>query len=201
MADRDTEDRILDAAHTVFLQRGTAGARMQEVADEAGVNKALLHYYFRDKDTLAGAVFEREFRRLVRPVMATLGSDLPLEDKVRRTVELYVDGLSDFPLMPGYVLAEIHFHPERMEDFLSSVAARQPARVLQGLGSGHAALFITGRQYEQGAGQGIKVQFRQGIQMLALNDAGPTAKLPQHVDAGSGAYKRRRQPPGAMQSV
>src|SRR3954470_3507979 len=42
--DTDTEARILDAAHVVFVRRGTAGARMQEIADEAGVNKALLHY-------------------------------------------------------------------------------------------------------------------------------------------------------------
>ena len=45
--DGDTEQRILDAAHMVFVRRGTAGARMQEIAEEAGVNKALLHYYFR----------------------------------------------------------------------------------------------------------------------------------------------------------
>ena len=50
--DRDTEQRILDAAHRVFLRRGTAGARMQEIADEAAVNKALLHYYFRSKDEI-----------------------------------------------------------------------------------------------------------------------------------------------------
>lgn len=129
----ETRDKILDAAKTVFLEQGSSGARMQEIADAAGVNKALLHYYFRDKETLAGAVFQREFRRLVQPVMATLGSDLPLEDKVRRTVDLYVDGLSTFPLMPGYVMAEIHFHPERIEDFLASVADQQPAPLVRGV--------------------------------------------------------------------
>ncbi|HET9012913.1 MAG TPA: helix-turn-helix domain-containing protein, partial [Gemmatimonadaceae bacterium] len=51
-ADADAEQRILDAAHKVFVRRGTAGARMQEIADEAGVNKALLHYYFRNKSRL-----------------------------------------------------------------------------------------------------------------------------------------------------
>ena len=56
---RDTEQRILDAAHAVFVRRGTAGARMQEIAAEAGVNQALLHYYFRSKEQLSQAVFER----------------------------------------------------------------------------------------------------------------------------------------------
>jgi len=57
--DRDTEQRILDAAHAVFVRRGSAGARMQEIAAEAGVNQALLHYYFRTKELLARAAFER----------------------------------------------------------------------------------------------------------------------------------------------
>jgi AcrR family transcriptional regulator len=45
-ADQETRGKILDAAHTVFLRKGTAGSRTQEIADEAGVNKALVHYYF-----------------------------------------------------------------------------------------------------------------------------------------------------------
>ena len=51
--DGDTEQRILEAARVVFVRRGTAGARMQEIAAEAGVNQALLHYYFRSKERLA----------------------------------------------------------------------------------------------------------------------------------------------------
>ena len=53
--DKDTEQRILEAARTVFLRDGTAGARMQEIAREAGVNQALLHYYFRSKERLSAA--------------------------------------------------------------------------------------------------------------------------------------------------
>ena len=59
VADDGTEQRILDAADAVFVRRGTDGARMQEIAAEAGVNKALLHYYYRTKDGLAEAVFRR----------------------------------------------------------------------------------------------------------------------------------------------
>ena len=79
MDDRDTEDRILDAAHAVFLRRGTAGARMQEVADEAGVNKALLHYYFRSKDQLAQSVFQRALGELLPQAMDILRSPLAIE--------------------------------------------------------------------------------------------------------------------------
>ena len=55
--DGETEKLILHAAKAVFIRRGTAGARMQEIAEEAGVNQALLHYYFRSKEKLSEAVF------------------------------------------------------------------------------------------------------------------------------------------------
>ena len=53
----ETEKRILQAATEVFLQKGMGGARMQEIADKAGINKAMLHYYFRSKDRLYEQVF------------------------------------------------------------------------------------------------------------------------------------------------
>lgn len=52
-----TEQRIFDAAHEIFVQKGLDGAKMQEIADKAGINKALLHYYFRDKQRLFEGVF------------------------------------------------------------------------------------------------------------------------------------------------
>src|SRR5215813_13556004 len=91
--DGDTEQRILDAAHAVFVRRGTAGARMQEIAAEAGVNQALLHYYFRTKEHLAKAAFERAAAQLMPSVIRIIGSDGDLEGKVTRIVELYVDQL------------------------------------------------------------------------------------------------------------
>src|SRR6185312_14461379 len=93
-ADADTERRILDAAHAVFLRRGTAGARMQEIADEAGVNKALLHYYFRSKDRLAEAVFQRVAGTLFPPVLAVMASDAEIEDKVRRVIAIELEELT-----------------------------------------------------------------------------------------------------------
>src|SRR5690349_12567152 len=110
--DVDTEQRILDAAHAVFLRRGTAGARMQEIADEAGVNKALLHYYFRSKDRLAEAVFGRVMRALFPPLLALLGSDLEIEEKVRRFVAFELDALATNPYVPAYLIAEMNQHPD-----------------------------------------------------------------------------------------
>ncbi|HKP75066.1 MAG TPA: helix-turn-helix domain-containing protein [Longimicrobiaceae bacterium] len=133
--DQETEQRILDAAHAVFMRRGTEGARMQEIAEEAGVNKALLHYYFRSKDKLAEAVFVRAGRRLFPPVIATLTSELPLEDKVRRVVEIELDNLSASPHLPGYVLCEVNHHPERVGQLAGAMAGRP----VEGFGRGIAA--------------------------------------------------------------
>lgn len=121
MADRDSEERILDAAHAVFLRRGTAGARMQEVADEAGVNKALLHYYFRSKDQLAQAVFRRAIGELLPHAMELLRSEMALEEKVRAIVGVYVDSLRQSPFLPGYMLGELTHHPERVHETFESL--------------------------------------------------------------------------------
>jgi len=119
--DTDAEARILDAAHVVFVRRGTAGARMQEIADEAGVNKALLHYYFRSKSRLAAAVFQRVARGLFQSVSEILGSDAPIEDKVRRVVQLYLAQLAKAPYAPAYVISELNQHPDRAAQFVEAV--------------------------------------------------------------------------------
>ena len=59
--DLNTEQKILLAAKKIFVEKGLEGARMQEIANEAGINKALLHYYFRSKDKLFEGVFREAF--------------------------------------------------------------------------------------------------------------------------------------------
>lgn len=125
--DVETRDRILTAARATFLQHGTSGARMQEIADEAGVNKALLHYYFRSKERLAEEVFRREARRLLPGVIRLFASEMPLEQKVRRIVDLYFEVLDDAPALPAYLLAEMHYHPDRLRSFVASVTGGEPA--------------------------------------------------------------------------
>jgi TetR/AcrR family transcriptional regulator len=61
----ETERKILQAAREVFQRKGLYGARMQEIADAAGINKALLHYYFRNKDKLFDAIFSDVFQNFI----------------------------------------------------------------------------------------------------------------------------------------
>ncbi len=118
--DGDTERRILDAARIVFVRRGTAGARMQEIAEEAGVNQALLHYYFRSKERLAATVFREAASKLLPAVLGLFGSEIPLEAKVEQFVHLYIDTARRSPFLPGYVLSEMHHHPERLTAMLEA---------------------------------------------------------------------------------
>jgi AcrR family transcriptional regulator len=124
--DGDTERRILDAAHVVFMRSGTAGARTQEIAAEAGVNSALLHYYFRSKDRLAEAVFTRAAGKLFPAVAGVLMSDLPLEQKVRKVIEVELDRLSRTPYLPAYVISELAYHPERIHQLISALTGTRP---------------------------------------------------------------------------
>jgi TetR/AcrR family transcriptional regulator len=120
-----TELRILDAAHEVFLARGTDGARMQEIADAAGVNKALLHYYFRTKEGLSQAVFERAATALLSDVLPIMASDLTLEEKIERFVERELDILSAHPYLPGYVISELTHHPDRLVAVFSKLGGNR----------------------------------------------------------------------------
>lgn len=124
--DGDTERRILQAARSVFVRRGTSGARMQEIAEEAGVNQALLHYYFRSKDGLAAAVFREVAERLLPAVFRVLASELSLEEKVEQFVHLYIDTVRQSPFMPGYIISELHHHPERLTELMSQATGAQP---------------------------------------------------------------------------
>ena len=132
-ADDGTERRILDAADLVFVRRGTDGARMQEIAGEAGVNKALLHYYYRTKEQLSQAVFQRAASTLLPAVIQIMASDIELEEKIERTVETYLVQLSLRPYLPGYILSELAHRPERVLALVSAAQGRIKNRALRKL--------------------------------------------------------------------
>lgn len=130
-ADQETRDRILDAADRVFIRSGTAGGRTQEIADEAGVNKALVHYYFGTKAALADAVFARALGLLVPRIFGILADPARgLEQKVAAIVKEQIDFHSGRPYFAGYMVAELHAHPERVARILTA-HGRIPLDVLR----------------------------------------------------------------------
>lgn len=108
-----TEQKIFDAAHEIFTQKGMDGAKMQEIADRAGINKALLHYYYRTKEKLYEAVVRVIISKALPAIWQVIESDLPLEEKIKRFVETYIGIISRNPFIPLFIISEINKHPER----------------------------------------------------------------------------------------
>lgn len=119
--DSTTESNIMEAAKRIFVLKGFEGARMQEIADEAGINKALLHYYFRSKDKLFEAVFIDAFVKFVPTILITLNSNSPLFRKIEVFVDHYIDVLSKNPFIPGFILHELGHNTERLSKIIRTV--------------------------------------------------------------------------------
>ena len=126
------EENILEAARKVFVTKGMAGARMQDIADEAGINKAMLHYYFKDKKKLFEVVFLQEAQKFFPKINKVFKSELPLFEKIENFVNEYIDEMQVNPYLPWFVLNEINRDPEH---FLYKVWGKnnlpQPAKFLE----------------------------------------------------------------------
>ena len=109
-----TEQQILDAAKTVFQAKGMDGARMQEIADAAGINKAMLHYYYRSKEMLFEAVFKAAFLLLAPQLNAILNDDASIEEKIRSFSNNYITFMMKHPYLPNFIFQELN----RKEDFI-----------------------------------------------------------------------------------
>ncbi|WP_153797098.1 TetR/AcrR family transcriptional regulator [Foetidibacter luteolus] len=107
-----TEARILEAAKKVFITRGMAGARMQDIANEAGINKALLHYYFRSKEKLFETIFREIAQRFIPRMTAIFESDLTLFEKIEVFSSEYIDNVMKNPYIPLFVLNELNKQPD-----------------------------------------------------------------------------------------
>ena len=88
---------------------------MQEIAAEAGVNQALLHYYFRNKERLSTAVFQQVASRIFPALAQTLAAEIPLDEKIDRLIAIYLANLSQNLFVPGSMISELPHTPERVQ--------------------------------------------------------------------------------------
>lgn len=111
--DRSTEEKIKEAARTVFTRKGFAATRTRDIAEEAGLNLALLNYYFRSKEKLFEIIMLEKlhaFFGFIGPIIYNESSSL--EMKVEGIVSQYIDMLQDNPDIPFFVMGEIRNNPE-----------------------------------------------------------------------------------------
>lgn len=113
-----TELKIFEAAREIFQSKGLEGARMQEIADKAEINKSMLHYYYRSKEKLFEKVYQLSIIRLIPQIASLLNEDIPLEQKLRNFTEKYLELIKHNPDIPLFVLHEMNKNPGRMKSFM-----------------------------------------------------------------------------------
>ena len=109
--DTNTEHIILKAAKRVFQNKGMDGARMQEIADEAKINKAMPHDYYRSKQLLFEAVFSNAFALLAPQLNAILNDESSVEQKIRNFTTNYISFMSKHPYLPTFIIQELNRNP------------------------------------------------------------------------------------------
>jgi len=110
--DSTTEEKILRAARKVFIAKGMAGARMQDIADEAGINKALLHYYFRSKEKLFEQIFKELSFQFLPRVNSIFESESSLFEKIEMFCSEYISKLIENPFIPLFIVNEMNKQPD-----------------------------------------------------------------------------------------
>ncbi len=136
-----TEEKIIVAARKVFTKKGLSGARMQDIADEAGINKALLHYYFRSKDKLFEKIFEEGSKKMFMTVNALVESaDLNLFQKIEKIIEAHIQIEIENPYIPAFIMNEANQNPEFIKKFLQDtikLPIKLVEQIQEGINLGH----------------------------------------------------------------
>lgn len=125
-----TEEKIFYAARIVFQKKGFAGARMQEIADEAGINKAMLHYCFKNKQLLFEAVFMNAFSQLAPQINEIFNSEASIFEKIKNFTHDYISFVIDNPYLPPFVIQEMNNNPEFVMKFLKNENRPNPSLLL-----------------------------------------------------------------------
>jgi AcrR family transcriptional regulator len=121
-----TEQSILEAAKKVFIEKGKDGARMQEIADEAGINKALLHYYFRSKQKLFEAVFLESFEKFFPKINLLMSSDESFLAIIEVFIDNYIELILENPHIPLFVLHELNQNPGNLAQIMGGKIPHLP---------------------------------------------------------------------------
>jgi len=112
---RGSEEKILTAAVSVFLKNGKAGARMQEIADEAGVNKSLLHYYFRTKEKIYLAVLKDVVKKIIMKIVENLDLSLDFQQIINNLIHTQINSINENKQLFQFVMGEVWMNPDEVK--------------------------------------------------------------------------------------
>lgn len=137
----NTEEKIKEAARKIFTEKGFAATRTRDIADEAGINIALLNYYFRSKENLFQIIMFENLQLFIQDVLGILNNEATtLHQKVDVLAEHYIDMLLNNPGLPVFVLNTINSNPAALLEGINGLTNAQPT--------------VLSRQWQQWAGGG-----------------------------------------------
>ncbi|MEI6949528.1 TetR/AcrR family transcriptional regulator [Paraflavisolibacter sp. H34] len=114
--DCKTEHHIRETAKRIFFKEGKMRATTQDIADAAGVNRTLLHYYFRSRDALFTAVFQEAFQKLRQGLHAAIESQEPFRQKLESFINAYFDQLVEAPYLETFLVLQLAQDPGKYEE-------------------------------------------------------------------------------------
>jgi len=117
---QDAEKKIIDAARELFYEKGYRGTTVRDIANKADVNLALLHYYFRTKDTIFKIVFDQAFTLLFGKLNKALTSNNTLFEKIEMMVASYVTVGMKYPQLPSFVMTELAINADLMLSLINN---------------------------------------------------------------------------------
>lgn len=119
--ERKSRQIVVETARKLFMEKGKDGVGMQEIADSAGVNKGLLHYYFKSKNNLFKEIFVDQFNSIYGTINDILQAETSLDEKLAAIIDRYFDVLLNQPKLPSFVLFELNKHPEMAGELAASM--------------------------------------------------------------------------------
>jgi TetR/AcrR family transcriptional regulator len=114
--DCKTEQHIKDTARHIFLKEGKMLATTQEIADAAGVNRTLLHYYFRSRDMLFNIVFTEALTKLREQLHEVISSKVEFRQKVEKLLDVFYRDLTELPYLETFITLQLNQEPHKYED-------------------------------------------------------------------------------------
>lgn len=119
-----TQDRIKEKARILFFQKGLLNATTQEIADEAGVNRALIHYYFRSREQMLEIILDETLLQKKARVQGILSSDRPFRERIASYIDAVVDLGLTYPYLENFIISETAKNPDKIRDF----CAKEPVK-------------------------------------------------------------------------
>lgn len=115
MEETNMEQRILEAARTLFYRQGYANTSTVQIAQSVGCNQALVHYYFRTKENLFRRIFTEEIQSAWQVVSRSIDANTSTEQLITRCIEMYFDALMEHRELPFFVLQELTNNESRRQ--------------------------------------------------------------------------------------